>query len=605
MKRFIVCASLLLFTASTVFAAAFTPKIMKLTVPQQLKYSFDGKNLAIPVTVSGTPATAIFFVYTKGKAASVVKIRNGFLGWHYMNRVDTCMYMSGAQMLDIGSNVMNWDGKARDRSLVPAGDYTYYIWAYDSRSPKELVSTKFGPKFNCAGHIQQYDAKNMVMANPVYYPSPVAVPQLSVANGGYDSKTQNPGMKIRARWIIGTTPQDSTMIETTAFMGWGDDGKIALMPGEHTKFFVQNYIPKAVVPGGLHKVRKYSWVPNGTSQQKMDFGTDGEVTFANTSTGYAGPISDNLSSLWCIVGDNGYPDISNPAMMYYLDPNDGTVLRTYDFKWLWWDPTEVAKGYKYHGGPTQANYSNGRIYNQGLSFCMKHCIDPTQTKDSDVTLWYNGNGDYVGDRFWDPNAGARAWLCSGDSTAPWVYDYSGDPLGFSIFSTYDLGAVSFGLLGPDGTGFGYLAYAGDVAGLKYGPVIVDSNTAFDGIYCDNITQKTYPTSLWYIANDSIQGSISQSISVKEDQVEAFTVSQNTPNPFNPETTISFTVPKTGMVSVDVFNAAGQKVDTITNAFMTAGSHSVTWNASKFSAGIYFYTVKSGNTSKTLKMTLLK
>ena len=609
MKSFIVCAALLLFTASTVFAAAFTPKPMKLSVSSQLKYNFDGTNLAIPVTVSGVPATAVFFIYTKGKAASVVKIKNGYLGWHYMNHVDTCMYMSGAQMLEIGSNVMNWDGKGIDHSLVPAGDYTYYMWAFDSRSPKELVCSKFGPVNNDAGFIQQYDAKNMVMANPVYYPTPRVVTQLSVANGGYNSATQNPGLKIRARWIIGTTPQDSTTIETTAFMGWTDFGKIALMPGDHTKFFVQNSIAKALVPGGLQKVRKYSWVPNGTGQQIMGFGTDGEVTFANTSTQYAGPISDNVNSLWVITGDNAYPDASNPKNMYTLDINDGSILKNYDFGWLWWDTAEIAKALslqlQYHGGPTMANFSKGRIYCAGLSFCIKHCIDPYQDKTDDITLWYNGNGDYVGDRFFDATAGTKAWLCSAGSGAPWVYDYNADKLGFSIFSVFDLGAVSFGLLGPDGTGFGYLTYAGDVAVNKNGPVIVDSNTAFDGIYCDNVSQKTYPNSLWYIAHDSIQGSISQVVSVKENPVEAFTVSQNTPNPFNPQTTISFTVPKTGMVSVDVFNAAGQKVDTITSAFMTAGSHSVTWNASRFSAGIYFYTVKSGNTSKTLKMTLLK
>jgi len=600
---------MLLFSASTVFAVAFVPKIMTLSVPQQLKYNFDGTNLAVPVTVSGTPATVIFFVYTKGKASSILKVKNGYLGWHYMNHVDTCMYMSGAQIIEVGKSVINWDGKAIDHSAVPAGDYTYYMWAFDSKSPKELVCSKLGPQNNCAGFIQQFDSKNMVMTNPVYYPTPGVVPQLSVASGGYDSKTQSPGIKIRAKWIIGTTPQDSTTIETTAFLGWGDAGKIALMPGDHTKFFVQNYIPKAVVPGGLHKVRKYSWVPNGTSQQVMDFGTGGEVTFANTSTGYAGPISDNVNGLWVITGDNSYPDASNPKNMYTLDINDGSIVKNYDFGWLWWDTAEIAKAQtlalQYHGGPTMANISNGRIYCAGLSFCMKQCIDPYQEKDADITLWYNGNGDYVGDRFFDANAGTKAWLCSAGSGAPWVYDYSADKLGFSMFSTYDLGAVSFGLYGPDGRGFGYLTYAGDVAGVKNGPVIVDNGTAFDGIYCDNITQKTYPNSLWYIAQDSIQGTISQQVSVKENPVEAFSVSQNTPNPFNPQTTINFTVPKAGMVSIDVFNAAGQKVDTITNGFMAAGSHSVTWNASKFSAGIYFYSVKSGNTSKTLKMTLMK
>jgi hypothetical protein len=47
------------------------------------------------------------------------------------------------------------------------------------------------------------------------------------------------------------------------------------------------------------------------------------------------------------------------------------------------------------------------------------------------------------------------------------------------------------------------------------------------------------------------------------------------------------------------------VDTILNASLNAGTHSVTWNASKLAAGLYFYTVKSGEFSQTMKMTLLK
>jgi len=50
---------------------------------------------------------------------------------------------------------------------------------------------------------------------------------------------------------------------------------------------------------------------------------------------------------------------------------------------------------------------------------------------------------------------------------------------------------------------------------------------------------------------------------------------------------------------------GQKVATIANEFMSAGSHSVIWDASGFSAGVYFYTVKSGEFSRTMKMTLLR
>ncbi len=87
--------------------------------------------------------------------------------------------------------------------------------------------------------------------------------------------------------------------------------------------------------------------------------------------------------------------------------------------------------------------------------------------------------------------------------------------------------------------------------------------------------------------------------------DGITLSQNMPNPFNPATTISFSIPEMGNVTVDVFNIAGQRVDTLVSELLHAGSHTVTWNASEFSAGIYFYIVKSGEFSKTKKMMLLK
>ncbi|MCE5248930.1 T9SS type A sorting domain-containing protein [bacterium] len=81
--------------------------------------------------------------------------------------------------------------------------------------------------------------------------------------------------------------------------------------------------------------------------------------------------------------------------------------------------------------------------------------------------------------------------------------------------------------------------------------------------------------------------------------------QGAPNPFNPSTTVSFTIPQPGNVTIDIYNAAGQKVAAVADGFMSAGNHSVTWDASGFSAGVYFYTVKAGYVSKTMKMTLLK
>ena len=95
------------------------------------------------------------------------------------------------------------------------------------------------------------------------------------------------------------------------------------------------------------------------------------------------------------------------------------------------------------------------------------------------------------------------------------------------------------------------------------------------------------------------------VTVEADIPMGFRLQNNYPNPFNPSTTISFTLPITGKVRADIFDAAGQKVDTIVNSTLSAGAHSVAWNASLYSAGVYFCTVKSGSFSQTVKMTLLK
>ena len=602
-KVFII---LLLFTVSSAFADNFSPSVLQLSAPDVIQYDFDGTSLTIPVTVSGTVAEVIFLVYTKDMASNISAVQNGHLGWHYVNKVDTCMYVSGVTQLDMGVNTLSWDGKNSDGDMVPAGEYTYYVWGFDSMSQRILACKFFGATSNQAGMFQQYDVNNNALDVPIYYPPAGTIPQVSGDDGGWGGSTA-PGIKTRAKWVIGSDPEDSTLIETTTYMGWGDHGKIALMPGDHQYFIVQNYISKDDIPGGQQNIMKWKWTPNGLSEQETDFGEDGVLSVQNTSRGYAGPISDNVSSLWLVIGDNSYPDVSNPEVMLYVDPEAGTIEREYDFSWLWWDPVEAAKEWKYHGGPTIANFFNGRMYCAGLSFCTKHCIDPYQEDDDEVTIWINNNGDYVGDRFFQEDvAEGAAWLCSAWSGPPWTYDFFADMNGFSICSAYDLGALSFALFAPDGTGIDYFAFSGETASLKFGQPIVDNGSAYDGIYCGNTTDEELSRALWYVGNDSITGVITSSpVAVDEAAPSAFAVAQNTPNPFNPSTTISFTIPEAGTVSVDVFNIAGQKIATVADDFMSSGSHSVSWDATGFSGGVYFYTVKSGDFSKTMKMTLIK
>ena len=85
---------------------------------------------------------------------------------------------------------------------------------------------------------------------------------------------------------------------------------------------------------------------------------------------------------------------------------------------------------------------------------------------------------------------------------------------------------------------------------------------------------------------------------------------NYPNPFNPKTTIQFSLKEKTAVNLDIYNIKGQKVKSLINNEMKKGMHSITWNGNnsnnaKCASGIYFYRLKTKNYSKINKMLMLK
>jgi hypothetical protein len=85
---------------------------------------------------------------------------------------------------------------------------------------------------------------------------------------------------------------------------------------------------------------------------------------------------------------------------------------------------------------------------------------------------------------------------------------------------------------------------------------------------------------------------------------------NYPNPFNPTTTISFSLASDENISLDIYNLKGQKVKSFINGFMSKGSHTVVWdgkdnNGKQVGSGIYFSRVKGEKTTSTHKMLLMK
>jgi len=85
----------------------------------------------------------------------------------------------------------------------------------------------------------------------------------------------------------------------------------------------------------------------------------------------------------------------------------------------------------------------------------------------------------------------------------------------------------------------------------------------------------------------------------------FTMEQNYPNPFNPSTAIRFTVPDKNFVTLKVFDVIGNEVATLVNEIKEPGTYSATLQGAGLPSGVYIYSLRSGTTTITKKMTLLK
>jgi hypothetical protein len=116
----------------------------------------------------------------------------------------------------------------------------------------------------------------------------------------------------------------------------------------------------------------------------------------------------------------------------------------------------------------------------------------------------------------------------------------------------------------------------------------------------------------FVMVDDITARVMLAVSNEDNEVITpnLLTATNYPNPFNPETTISFNMPKTGKANVSIFNLKGQLVKTILNEQVETGSHNIIWNGtnaqnSSVASGIYFFRVKTDAQTTQKKMILMK
>lgn len=122
-----------------------------------------------------------------------------------------------------------------------------------------------------------------------------------------------------------------------------------------------------------------------------------------------------------------------------------------------------------------------------------------------------------------------------------------------------------------------------------------------------IDENTASSTIFYrLKQIDIDGSVNFSNEVEVNGIPAeFTLEQNFPNPFNPSTTINFNLSNSTYIKLNIYNSNGELLTTLLEGYQGEGNHSIKFDASNLSSGIYFYKLEAGSFSQTHKMLLLK
>lgn len=144
---------------------------------------------------------------------------------------------------------------------------------------------------------------------------------------------------------------------------------------------------------------------------------------------------------------------------------------------------------------------------------------------------------------------------------------------------------------------------------KPGGSVTDStgNDVYSGVFAMTAGNHTLTLSGSNVNIDYVQLIKEEVVAGVATGTEPFTyaLEQNYPNPFNPTTTINFSLMKASNVELTVYNILGQRVVTLVNGQLAAGTHTVKFNAVNLASGVYFYRLEAGGFVSNKKMMLLK
>ena len=304
------------------------------------------------------------------------------------------------------------------------------------------------------------------------------------------------------------------------------------------------------------------------------------------------------------------------------DPATGEVVDVLDLSE--WNVVDVGAG--------NQSFSPHDIWVDGTGVYVVGYAAPLHLK---VTLdgelkWINNNGDGFADSI-DPDTGEFDY--GSFALTPWNTAGSGskDGWGFAYIPLLGSTTSTVDILGPDGTGILHMVATHAPPHWPQWVESIEEDGPYDGLYWDIGSRRGAGTDPWDLPDDAGSGfPARQAIHFPFDLKTALINSSDTaveevagaarpgsysladayPNPFNPESTIRFSLPREEHVSLQVFSLSGQLIKTLHEGFVEAGVYESVWDGMNESgesaaSGVYLYSLQAGSFQATKKLTLLK
>lgn len=305
-------------------------------------------------------------------------------------------------------------------------------------------------------------------------------------------------------------------------------------------------------------------------------------------------VPPNIPELTFADGDPDTPDTSNTSYFSDLDIDDVYATTDDDFVYLRikmnsiGNVLNIANDTSYHGGATIAAYIS---------------VDPGINDTTGLTWgWWGSGYDYFV-QVYPPDTVMQA--NTGYPQALWEHKQAGNGWDFEVADSLRGCWVAWNINNND-------VEVAVPKVLLFNPKYISNFQVPDSIAVMIYAgENNSPWRADYASNPGIAGyGVNMVVTGIKDQIdntipEDYALLQNYPNPFNPSTVISYELPKSGFVSLKIYNLLGQEIAVLVNSQMTAGHHSVTFDASGLSSGIYLYTLITGGVRETRKMMLLK